>query len=488
MSNSFSHRLLRFLKPSLKLPAYFDPDWYLETYHDVKASGMDPWLHFDRHGRSEGRFACQAHAEIWPLKQNLLQVPKALSSDDQCYWAWLLGRWYAKCDDWPSVYQAMQSYIFALDTNNPYENQLMPGVLWYEALMRMGFHVEAEALLVRLKHRYPDSPIFSFLAANACLQRHDEASRCWLKQVNSLYQGSGLSSISLVQNQLSFDSLTGEGSIASVSDVDDASEQAVVSVIIPAYNSEFTLPTVLRGLGSQSWKNLDIIVVDDGSTDKTVDVAASFAQQDARIRVVHNHLNQGPYVVRNQGLNLARGEFITVHDADDWSHPQKIELQVLPLLASDQLQATQSYWARLTDSLYFGGWQTPSSWAGLCHRNTSSLLFRRSVFGTLGYWDQVSCNADMEYYHRILRAFGSSAIQEVLPNIPLSMGRMSSNSITQRSDTSIFTIFSGARCDYTHAYMQWHLNAGSPDELYLPQYPQQRPFPAPPELLNNQSS
>ena len=99
-----------------------------------------------------------------------------------------------------------------------------------------------------------------------------------------------------------------------------------------AFNAEGTIEQAISSVLAQSWTNLELIVVDDGSSDATAERIEQIAGKDERVRLLRTKRRGGPYAARNQALAAARGEFITLHDADDWSHPQKIELQVCALL------------------------------------------------------------------------------------------------------------------------------------------------------------
>ena len=90
-----------------------------------------------------------------------------------------------------------------------------------------------------------------------------------------------------------------------------------ISVIIPAWNAEDYLEHCLDSVIHQTYEDLDIIVVDDGSTDSTGRIAEQFARTDSRIRVVHQE-NRGLGAARNAGLDLARGELLAFVDSDDW--------------------------------------------------------------------------------------------------------------------------------------------------------------------------
>jgi glycosyltransferase involved in cell wall biosynthesis len=100
---------------------------------------------------------------------------------------------------------------------------------------------------------------------------------------------------------------------------------ALVSVLIPAYNAEPWIGGTIRSCLAQTWPNVEVIVVDDGSRDATLDVARSF--ESSRVKVV-TQPNSGAPVARNRAFELARGAFIQWLDADDLLHPEKIASQM----------------------------------------------------------------------------------------------------------------------------------------------------------------
>jgi glycosyltransferase involved in cell wall biosynthesis len=101
----------------------------------------------------------------------------------------------------------------------------------------------------------------------------------------------------------------------------------LVSILIPAYNAASTLAETLASVCAQTYQNLDIIVVDDGSVDATFALASRLAQDDRRIRVLRED-NSGVAAARNLALRHAAGPLVAPVDADDLWHPTKIERQV----------------------------------------------------------------------------------------------------------------------------------------------------------------
>lgn len=96
-----------------------------------------------------------------------------------------------------------------------------------------------------------------------------------------------------------------------------------VSVIVPVYNGEKYIGHCLEKLLRQSLKDLEIICVNDGSTDKTLKIVQEYSERDSRIKLI-DKINQGPGPARNAGLKLASGEFVAFMDADDFFHDDDV--------------------------------------------------------------------------------------------------------------------------------------------------------------------
>jgi succinoglycan biosynthesis protein ExoO len=96
-----------------------------------------------------------------------------------------------------------------------------------------------------------------------------------------------------------------------------------VSVIIPAYNTEAYIGEAIKSALEQTLHDIEVIVVDDASSDKTVEIAKSFI--DKRLKVIVNQQNVGAAAARNRALRAAQGEWIAVLDSDDWYAPERLE-------------------------------------------------------------------------------------------------------------------------------------------------------------------
>ncbi len=240
--------------------------------------------------------------------------------------------------------------------------------------------------------------------------------------------------------------------------------------------------TVAHAIGSvlaQTWAELEVIVVDDASNDQSVAVVERLAAQDPRVRVMRQPENAGAYAARNRGLAEARGEFVTVHDADDWSHPRQIERQVRHLVSRPSLQANLSSLVRATHDLV---WVRRDLTHGqVIGVNTSSLMFRRRVVEAVGGWDDVRSGGDSEFVDRLRAFFGTAAVEQIDPNLPLTIALRDAGSLTSSASTGLASQLTstGARRLYRIAYSNWHSSPIFRSELPLARPADHVPFAAP---------
>lgn len=100
-----------------------------------------------------------------------------------------------------------------------------------------------------------------------------------------------------------------------------------ISVIIPIYNTAEYLPRCLDSILNNTFKNLEVLCINDGSTDESAAIIERYAIQDARVIAV-NKANAGVSAARNTGLDMATGDYIAFVDSDDWVHPQYLEILI----------------------------------------------------------------------------------------------------------------------------------------------------------------
>ena len=177
----------------------------------------------------------------------------------------------------------------------------------------------------------------------------------------------------------------------------------LVTVVMPAHNAASTLSISLKSILSQTWRNIEVIVVDDRSSDLTVSVARSIAQEDGRVRVLSNSRSPGAYGARNTGIASATGEFISLHDADDWAHPQRLERQMLAL-GSTRLATVCRYF------------RLDAAGRPVCPRvfpfvrlSPIAVTTRSDIWRSGGLFEEVPLGADSEWLARVDNRWGRKA-------------------------------------------------------------------------------
>jgi glycosyltransferase involved in cell wall biosynthesis len=123
----------------------------------------------------------------------------------------------------------------------------------------------------------------------------------------------------------------------------------IVSVIIPAYNADRFIAKTLHSVLEQTYSDFEVIVVDDGSRDRTAEIVRAICQQDHRVQLVQQQ-NRGVAIARNVGIARSRGIYIAPLDADDIWYPQKLEKQVARLEMSDPTVGLVYAWSSYIDT------------------------------------------------------------------------------------------------------------------------------------------
>jgi hypothetical protein len=188
------------------------------------------------------------------------------------------------------------------------------------------------------------------------------------------------------------------------------SEPHIVSVIIPCYNHAHFLGEAIMSVLQQTYKDYEILVIDDGSPDATSEVAARFPA----VRYVRQ-TNQGLSAARNRGIREARGEYLVFLDADDRLLPRALEIGVRDLQAHPQcafvygrcqyindrgLPIATTYRAPVFKDHYLALLQSNYIWM------PAQVMYRAAVFGTVGGFNPaISAAADYELYLKITRQF-----------------------------------------------------------------------------------
>lgn len=163
-----------------------------------------------------------------------------------------------------------------------------------------------------------------------------------------------------------------------------ASTDALVSVIVPIYNGARFVADAIATIDAQNHTPVEIILVDDGSTDETRQIVAGYGD---RVQYVYQE-NQGPAAARNRGLSVAKGDYITFLDVDDQWPGDKFQRQIAAFVAQPQLEIVNGYvqMLQLTETVD-GQASFQPRYSPVVSFNLGSALFRRRVFDQVGQFD-----------------------------------------------------------------------------------------------------
>jgi len=391
--------------------------------------------------------------------------------------AWSLAKWYAYNRDYG---RALENLVLMTAAIPRMRRNVFTQLMVVECLLQLDLLDEAREWLQWASRGTETRAEFYFSTANIChalasrsgsLPSADAERLAWL---NRVYEEGGFSKIE--KRDANAPLTLGNLTVASPRPVEPT---AKLSVLMPAYNCQDTLPIALTSILEQTWSNLEVLVVDDRSSDDTWQVIQRFAERDNRIIPLRHERNGGAYAARNTALAHATGEFVTVHDADDWSHPEKFAAQMLHALSHpDGISTTIG--VRVSMNLRF---DVKANMAGMLMENTSSLLARRQILTDLGGWDVTRLGADSEFYERI-KARHNLATNKLFPATPLTLILFSGSSLTQTKAAGIATVNYGARRQYKEAYRFWHATEMAKPEPDLRMTPERR-FPAPRIVLGH---
>lgn len=202
---------------------------------------------------------------------------------------------------------------------------------------------------------------------------------------------------------------------------------------MPAFNAAGTLPESLSSVCRQDYPCWELLVIDDGSNDNTVELVAAYAQTDPRIKLLRQPSNQGVAAARNAGIAAAKGQYIAFLDSDDLWFPQKLSQQVKAMQENHALASMTAYY-RFQHVPQWQGATTPPRWldyASLLKGNAIGNLTGMYDCQTIGKVYQKAVRHEdylmwLEIVHKAGRAYG---LQEVLAAYRVSTTSLSGNKI-----------------------------------------------------------
>jgi len=212
-------------------------------------------------------------------------------------------------------------------------------------------------------------------------------------------------------------------------------EYPLISVIMPAYNAERYIKQAIDSILNQTYTNIELLIIDDASTDSTASIIASY--HDKRVRIYKNEKNTGYLKTSNILLSLAKGAFITFQDADDFSDINKIEYQLKTFEKHPEIGVCATNYIAMRDDgsemfcsifpLEFNDIMSYIPENFYIHPNT--FLFKREVYESVGgyreYFDRIGCE-DYDWLCLIAEKYSIIALKEAFYYY-----RFSENSITR---------------------------------------------------------
>ena len=236
-----------------------------------------------------------------------------------------------------------------------------------------------------------------------------------------------------------------------------------ISVIIPAYNAEHTIQETVQSVSKQTFSDSEIIVIDDGSSDRTLDVVREIA--DPRLKCF-SYANGGSAVARNRGISHATGEFIAFLDADDMWTPDKLELQLEALQRHPEAGVAYSWTYFLYKNEHQSYADTSSCYEGDVYaqllirnflHNGSNPLIRKEAIDTIGLFhtDIISCE-DWDFYIRLASIYPFALVRKPQVIYRQSSGTKSSkiDIVEESMQAVIHRAFKAAPPEYKHLKSQ----------------------------------
>lgn len=197
--------------------------------------------------------------------------------------------------------------------------------------------------------------------------------------------------------------------------------EPLVSVVMPVWNRERFLAAAIDSVLSQTYRNFELIIVDDGSEDSSVDIIRSYQSRDDRIRFISMPSNQGHSVAKNLGIEAATGEYIAFMDSDDISLPDRLRRQVSFLQDNPEIDAVGPYAQETSEDLspvpekarFMSRLACDHTLILFDHYTVAramivgALMIRAGLLRTMGGFDPaIRYSAEGDFFHRLFQIAG----------------------------------------------------------------------------------
>ena len=342
----------------------------------------------------------------------------------------------------------------------------------YDGLIHswMGLHAEARSIIGKCLIRWPKSNEVYITASQ--IEKNAGEPEKQIEHINSMLATHGLMPIASSSPDLA---ITPEFlSTLTENSVDD---DRLVSIVMTTYKRDPLLDAAIASILNQTYRNIELLIVDDCSPDENFSYLKELAEKEKRIRVFQMEENGGTYLAKNFGMTQANGDFIGFMDSDDYCHAQRIEVQMSSLNQHPEVMGVTHDYFRIDESsdVEFRG-------IGALRMACISLLIRREVIDAIGFFDSLRVGADTEFIERIEAHFGSE--RRLRLRIPSMFMMLHSSSLTGGGPFHIsWRSVTGHRLQHHCSFRAWHrkVKAGI-ESPFFPREIRARPFEAPDEM------
>ena len=224
-----------------------------------------------------------------------------------------------------------------------------------------------------------------------------------------------------------------------------------ISVIVPTFNRACIITKTIESVINQTYQDIEIIVVDDCSTDNTEEIIKELQKHDKRIRYIRHKENKGAGTARNTGIEEAKGIYIALQDSDDEWLPEKLEkqMQVFETVSADVGVVYSGAWRIKNNEKTYIPFYRIKQKQGDIHKEllrenfiiTPSLLIKRMCFAKVGFFEEsLSYFEDWEFLIRVAKYFNFRYVDEPLLISYYTSGGVNETTFLNRAKTRMFIL------------------------------------------------
>jgi glycosyltransferase involved in cell wall biosynthesis len=241
----------------------------------------------------------------------------------------------------------------------------------------------------------------------------------------------------------------------------------LLSVIIPNYNNELTIKNTIDSILKSTYKDIEIIIIDDCSTDKSVEIINKFYGTNPSVKLYINNKNKGTFYGRNKGILMSNGYYIANVDGDDTIHSDKFSFEIAELEKLNKKEL--KYWGYGTDltRLYYKG--TPNNIIKKeVNRNDVLFTCYRRLFNYMGYYHNSRYGADPDYFCTRANYYKYKFYSNHTKNYYYALSTAGKNLTRTVSYSFVMSYYSSMREKYrNHMYIDMALLDDTPELVRL---------------------